>query len=127
LSVLIKQGQIFEEQKKAIENRIKVIENLRRNQVNPVMMLDMLVGAIDRTRYVWLSSLSQNNATFNMSGTGTSVEVLSDLVRNLESTGYFHNIILQRFQDARGNYTFSMTCEFAPPAPERADGERGAN
>jgi hypothetical protein len=51
-----------------------------------------------------------------MAGTGTSVNAIADFVSNLEGTGYFKNINLQNAQDSAGNYTFSMTCEFALPA-----------
>jgi Tfp pilus assembly protein PilN len=125
LDVVIKQDQIYESRKIALEKRIQVIEDLRKNQLSPVVVLDALDEAIDRTRYVWLSSLSQNNATISMAGTGTSVDTLSDFVANLKSTGYFRNINLARFDDARGNYTFSLTCEFSPPSLRAA--EKGAN
>ena len=106
------------------------VEDLRKNQLSPVVVLDALGDAIDQTRFVWLSSLSQNNAIFNMAGTGTSVDALTDLVANLKSTGYFHNINLARFEDAKGNYTFTLSCEFSPPAPrakETQANEKGAN
>jgi len=125
LDVIIKQNQIYETRKSSLEKRIQVIEDLKKNQLSPVVVLDALDEAIDRTRYVWLSSLSQNNATISMAGTGTSVDTLSDFVANLKSTGYFRNINLARFDDARGNYTFSLTCEFSPPSLHVA--EKGAN
>jgi type IV pilus assembly protein PilN len=116
LDAVIKQNQIYEGRKATLENRIAIIEGLRKNQVSPLLIMDMLGDAIDRTRYVWLSNLSQNNATVTMSGTATSVDALADLVRNMEQTGYFHNINPQRFEDSRGNFSFNMTFEFAPPA-----------
>ena len=125
LEAIIKEDQKYEARKVALENRIRVIEDLRKNQLSPVVVLDALGDAIDQTRYVWLSSLSQNNATFSMAGTGTSVDALTDLVANLKSTGYFHNINLARFEDAKGNYTFTMTCEFSPPAQRVV--EKGGN
>ena len=125
LDGIIKQTKIYETRKVALEKRIQVIEDLKKNQLSPVVVLDALDEAIDRTRYVWLSSLSQNNATISMAGTGTSVDTLSDFVGNLKSTGYFRNINLARFDDARGNYTFSLTCEFSPPSLRVA--EKGAN
>jgi Tfp pilus assembly protein PilN len=81
-----------------------------------VVSLDALSTAINRTEFVWLASLDQNNTIFSMSGTSTSVNALADLVSNLEATGFFRNINLVNAQDASGNYTFSMTCEFLPPA-----------
>jgi type IV pilus assembly protein PilN len=126
LDDVIKQDKIYEARKIALENRIRVIEDLRKNQLSPVVVLDALDEAVDRTRFVWLSTLSQSNATISMTGTGTSVDTLSDFVANLKSTGYFRNINLARFDDSRGNYTFSLTCEFSPPALQRTS-EKGAN
>ena len=126
LDEIIKQDKIYVTRKIALENRIRVIEDLRRNQLSPVVVLDALDEAIDRTRYVWLSSLTQSNATISMAGTGTSVDTLSEFVANLKSTGYFRNINLARFDDSRGNYTFSLTCEFSPPALQKTS-EKGAN
>jgi type IV pilus assembly protein PilN len=126
LDEIIKQDKIYEARKIALENRIRVIEDLRRNQLSPVVVLDALDEAIDRTRYVWLSSMTQSNATISMAGTGTSVDTLSEFVANLKSTGYFRNINLARFDDSRGNYTFSLTCEFSPPALQKTS-EKGAN
>ena len=116
LDAVIKQDQVYGARKAALENRIKIIEGLQRNQVSPVVSLDFLAQAIAQTNYVWLSSLDQNNAIFSMSGTGTSVNAIADFVTNLERTRYFHNINLVNAQDAQGNFTFTMSCEFAPPA-----------
>ena len=127
LEAVIEQDRIYESRKKDLENRITIIEGLKRNQVSPVVSLDVLGDAIDRTQYVWLSSLDQSNTTFSMSGIGTSVNALADFVSNLEATGYFHNINLTNAQDSAGNYAFSMTCEFAPPTQPAASASRGAN
>lgn len=125
LASVIKADQVYQDRKKALEVRIRIIEGLKRGQVSPVRSLDLLDDAIDRTKYVWLSNLDQNNAVFSMSGTGTSVNAIADFVSNLEATGYFRNINLQNAQDAAGNFTFSMTCEFAPPVVQAAP--KGAN
>ena len=128
LGAIIQQEKIYESRKAAFEKRIQIIEDLRKNQLSPVVMLDALGDAIDRTRYVWLSNLSQNNAQIPMAGTGTSVDALSDFLANLKSTGYFRDINLARFTDSSGNYTFSLTCEFSPPSLRAAEtAEKGAN
>ncbi|HLQ78493.1 MAG TPA: PilN domain-containing protein [Terriglobia bacterium] len=120
LAAIIKQDQIYEKRKKALEARISVIESLKKSQVSPVRSLDILDDAIDRTKYVWLTSLDQKETIFTMAGTGTSVNAIADFVSNLEATGYFKNVNLQNATDASGNYTFSMTCEFAlPEAPAK--------
>jgi len=117
LAVIIKQDQVYEARKKSLEARITVIDGLKRGQVSPVRSLDILDDAIDRTKYVWLNKLDQNNAVISMSGTGTSVDAIADFFTNLKATGYFRNINLQNAQDSAGNYIFNLTCEFALPAP----------
>src|SRR5215510_16151270 len=72
LDAIIKQDQIYEIRKKTLENRVKIIEGLQKNQVSPVVALDVLSRAIDKTQYIWLSQLDQNNAVLSMSGMGTS-------------------------------------------------------
>jgi type IV pilus assembly protein PilN len=118
LAAVIKQDRIYEARKKALQARINVIEGLRKGQVSPVRSLDILDDAIDKTKYVWLSSLDQNNAIMSMTGTGTSVNAIADFYTNLRATGYFRNINLQNAQDSAGNYVFSLTCEFALPVPQ---------
>jgi Tfp pilus assembly protein PilN len=121
LENVIKQDQIYEARKKAIENRVNVIEGLQKNQVSPVMALDVLSDAVNRTRYVWLSSLDQNNAVLTMSGLGTSLLAIADFYTNLQGTGYFRNIDVSNATDSAGNFTFVLKCEFAPPKPPAAD------
>jgi Tfp pilus assembly protein PilN len=115
LDAVIKQDQVYEARKKALENRVKIIESLQRNQVSPVVALDILSEAVDKTQYVWLSSLDQNNAIFSMNGIGTSLIAIADFYTNLQATGYFRNIDVTNAQDASGNFTFSLRCEFSPP------------
>jgi Tfp pilus assembly protein PilN len=115
LDAVIKQDQIFEARKKALENRVRVIEDLQNNQVSPIVALDVLSQAIDRTQYVWLNTLEQNNAVFTMSGLGTSLLAIADLYSNLQATGYFKNIDVSNAQDTSGNFTFALKCEFSPP------------
>ena len=117
LDAVIKQNQIYESRKKALEARIKIIEGLKRNQVNPILAMDMLSEAVVRTQFVWLSQLEQNNAVLSMTGVGTSLNAIADFYANLENTGYFHNLDLANATDAAGNFTFSLKCEFKAPAP----------
>ena len=88
LALIIKQDQIYEARKKALEARIAVIEGLKRGQVSPVRSLDILDDAIDKTQYVWLSSLDQNNAIISMTGTrNCSAKLKALMVRSKHSCG----------------------------------------
>ncbi len=115
LEASIKADEVYEARKKTLESRIRIIEGLQKNQLSPVLALDQLAEAVERTRYVWLSSLDQKDAIMNMSGTGTSLTAIADFYTNLGATGYFKNIDLGPAQENGGNYTFSLKCEFTPP------------
>jgi Tfp pilus assembly protein PilN len=112
---VIEQDAIYEERKEQLEARIAAIEELRRNRVSPVVSLDMLSQAVEQTRFVWINTLNQNNTTFNLRGTGTSLEAIESFITNLENTGYFTNISLVIGQLANPNYTFQLAMSFVPP------------
>src|SRR5262245_22126734 len=72
LEAVIKQDQIYEKRKKMLEARVQIIEGLLKNQLSPVLALDQLAEAVERTHFVWLSNLDQREAILNMNGTSTS-------------------------------------------------------
>jgi Tfp pilus assembly protein PilN len=129
LESVIKQDQVFQGRKKLLEDRVKAIEGLQRNQVSPVFALDQLAEAVEKTQYVWLSSLDQKDAVMNMSGIGTSLSAIADFYSNLNATGYFKNIDLGPSQESAGNFSFSLRCEFSPPRnlPSTAPRAAGGN
>lgn len=126
LEKVIKADQIYEGRKKALENRVKIIEGLQKNQVSPVLALDQLAEAVNRTDYVWLANLDQKDAVLNMTGTGTSMSAIADFYSNLGATGYFKNLDLgPTAETGAGFWSFSIKCEFSPPrnpAPAPARG-----
>jgi Tfp pilus assembly protein PilN len=128
LEAVIKQNQIYESRKAELALRIKVIDDLKNSQLSPVVMLDQLASAIDRTRFVWLTNFSQVNQKITMNGNANSLEALTQFYSNLDNSGYFHNLDLSKFDDAKGNYTFSLNAEFAPPTPPKpaAEPKKGA-
>jgi Tfp pilus assembly protein PilN len=118
LEAVIKENQIYEARKAALESRIKVIEGLRNNQVSPVVMLDRLAEVIDNTRFVWLSSFTQTNNSVTMAGTATSLDALAAFVGNMQVTGNFQNIEVRNFEN-KGNVSFNLTGDYAPPPPPK--------
>jgi Tfp pilus assembly protein PilN len=127
LKDVLKLDAVYEARKAELEKRIKTIDDLKNSQVSPVVMLDRLVDSVDRTKFVWLSAFTQNNSTISMVGVASNLEALAGFYANLQDTGYFHNINLNKFEDSRaGNVAFNLTSEFAPPVvPKPA--EKGAN
>ena len=121
LEAVIKQDQIYEARKKTLESRVRIIEGLQKNQVSPVLALDQLAEAVERTQFVWLSSLDQKEAVLSMNGVGTSLTAIADFYTNLNATGYFKNVDIGPSQEAAGGFTFSLRAEFAPPRSRSAN------
>ena len=85
-SVLV-QVQKFEAQRAQLQQRVTLIEQLRRGQSSPVHVVDEIAKALpDRT---WLVELVQKGNDVTMSGMTTSNMGVSDFVANLETSGWF--------------------------------------
>lgn len=90
LHSVIQQVQQFEQRRAQLQQRVALIEELRRSQKGPVHMLDQISRALPEM--LWLTGLKQQEAEPNevlIEGRSTSLTGLSDYVANLEASGYF--------------------------------------
>jgi type IV pilus assembly protein PilN len=79
--------QKFEARKAQLQQRVTLIEQLRRGQNGPVHALDEISKTLpDR---LWLTELSQKGDEFTLHGMTTSQLTLSDFVANLSSSAWF--------------------------------------
>jgi type IV pilus assembly protein PilN len=138
LRSVLTQVQKFETRKAQLQQRVTLIEQLRRGQSGPVHVLDSLSRSLPER--VWLTDLKQAAAEFTISGFSTSMTALSDFVGNLETTQWFKRpveIIDSQVQDdpKTGELVkFSIKATFndpnAPAAPAASmpakPGGRGA-
>ena len=132
LRSVLAQVQKFETRKAVLQQRVTLIEQLRRGQSAPVHMLDEISKAIpDR---LWLVSLGQRDKDFTIEGRTTSLTALSDYVANLEASGWFKKPVdildSQVDQTAQGDlvrFTIRATSEDPEaPAPLPPAAGRGA-
>src|ERR1051326_1913535 len=87
LRAVLSQVKKFEARKAQLQQRITLIEQLRRGQTAPVHVLDEVSKAVpDR---LWLIAMSQHGADFTIEGRTTQLTSLSDFVANLESSSWF--------------------------------------
>jgi type IV pilus assembly protein PilN len=90
LHSIIEQVQQFEQRRAQLQQRVALIEDLRKNQAGPVHMLDQISRALPSM--LWLTGVKQTPADPNevlIDGRATSLTSLSDFVANLEASGYF--------------------------------------
>jgi len=84
---VLEQVRKFESQRALLQQRVTLIEQLRKGQYAPVHLLDEISKSLpDR---LWLSELKQTGGDFAISGVTDSLTAVSDFVANLESTKWF--------------------------------------
>ena len=83
--------QQFEQRKAQLQQRVLLIEQLRKGQTGPVHMLDQISRALPPM--LWLTELKQGANDVTIDGRCTTLTGISDFVANLEATGYFKRSI----------------------------------
>jgi type IV pilus assembly protein PilN len=93
LHSVILQVQQFEQQKARLQQRVVLIEQLRKGQTGPVHMLDQISRALPQM--LWLTELKQapTGTDVVIDGKCTTLTGLSEFVSNLEASGYFKRSI----------------------------------
>lgn len=89
LRSIITQVQQFEQRKAQLQQRVALIEELRKDQTGPVHMLDQISRSLPPM--LWLTQIKQTGTASEVliEGRCTTLTSLSDFVANLEATGYF--------------------------------------
>ncbi len=88
LQSVLRQVEEFEARKKQLQDRVLLIERLRKGQTAPVYLLEHISRSLpDR---LWLTEMVQSNGySVEMQGESSTLTSLADFLGNLENTGYF--------------------------------------
>lgn len=87
LAEILKQVQEFDARKQQLEQRVALIDELRKGQNAPVHMIDQISRALpDMT---WLTGIRQDGYNLTIQGRCLTLTSLSDFVGNLEASRYF--------------------------------------
>ena len=87
LRSVLAQVQKFEASKAQLQQRVTLIEQLRRGQSGPVHILDEISKAVPER--LWLTDMTQKGDDIVLAGMTTSLTGLSDFVANLEGSTWF--------------------------------------
>lgn len=119
----------FEAQTTLLQQRVALIEQLRKGQRSPVTLLDQVSRQLpDR---LWLTALNQVGAEVTLQGQTTTLTALSDLIGNLESSGVFSrpveiiNTQVEAAGTQQGLMTFSVKATFPMGAIETSADAKG--
>ena len=128
LRSVLAQVQKFETRKAQLQQRVTLIEQLRKGQAAPVHVLDKISRSLPER--LWLTDIKQAGAEFTIVGMSTSMTALSDFIANLEGTRWFKRpveIIDSQVQSNDKNSSselvkFSIKATFSDPdAPPPAE------
>ncbi|OGW59220.1 MAG: hypothetical protein A3D21_08520 [Nitrospirae bacterium RIFCSPHIGHO2_02_FULL_42_12] len=101
----------FEKDKKIYEDKIEIIQNLKKNQEGPVHMLDEISHRLPER--VWLVSIKETGGNINIIGSGMTNDAIVKYVNNLKATNIFKNVQLiesrQVIDSGVPIYSFSLT------------------
>jgi type IV pilus assembly protein PilN len=84
---LIQQVQQFDQRKAQLEQRVGLIEELRKGQSAPVRLIDQISQSLPEG--LWLTTLRQDGGAVTLDGRCITLTALSDFVANLSASGYF--------------------------------------
>ena len=124
---IIQNVQQFEQQKAQLQQRVVLIEQLRKGQTGPVHMLDQISRALPPL--LWLTDLKQTDDSVVIDGRCMAVTGLTDFVSNLEASGYFKrsiDILSSQTEVLAGSPSelikFSVKAQFQQPADKKQGG-----
>jgi type IV pilus assembly protein PilN len=87
LQNVIQQVQQFEARRAQLQQRVSLIEELRKGQTGPVHLLDHVSRALPDS--MWLTDMRQADSEVNIDGQCTTLTALSDFVSGLEASNLF--------------------------------------
>lgn len=87
LQSVIQQVAQFEARRAQLQQRVTLIEELRKGQTGPVHLLDQISQALPES--MWLTDLRQVGSEITIEGRCTSLNALSDFVSGLETSNLF--------------------------------------
>jgi type IV pilus assembly protein PilN len=87
LAEVLKQVADFEAQRAQLQERVQLIDELRKGQSAPVHMIDQISRSLPEM--TWLTNVKQEGYDVTIEGRCLSLTALSDFVANLEASRYF--------------------------------------
>jgi Tfp pilus assembly protein PilN len=87
LGEVLRQVSDFEGQRTQLQQRVALIDELRRGQNAPVHMIDQISRSLPEM--TWLVAVRQEGYDITIEGRSTTLSSLSDFVGNLEAKRYF--------------------------------------
>lgn len=112
LDKIIGEVNEFTSKKKELEDKLQIIEQLKKGKTGPVRALDDLATEIPNR--VWLTKLDEKGGSMTLEGMAIDHEDVSAFMKALQKSKYFSNIVLSYSKEKRDQsnrlYDFKITC-----------------
>jgi type IV pilus assembly protein PilN len=108
----VKKVQDFEQKKKLLEDKNRIIDQLEQSRMGPVKVLDHVSQSIEPLK-IWLTKLGVSSDTVELEGKALTNDDVVEFANNLRRTDYFASINLQESKATVENkinvYQFRLT------------------
>ncbi len=100
--------------KKDLEDKLKVLDTLKKKRVGPVKVMDALAQLMPQ--HVWITSMDEKGGSVQIQGLGMTNDDVAELMRELKKSQLFSNIVLKKVSalSVQGPVTqivqFEITC-----------------
>src|SRR6266850_1163845 len=99
----------IKEDKKALEDKLKILDTLKKGRTGPVKVLDELASVVPQK--VWIVEFSEQNGGVSITGQAVNYEDLSTFSKKLKASTHFTNITIKGArQRADGTVDWVITC-----------------
>jgi type IV pilus assembly protein PilN len=99
----------IKEDKKALEDKLKILDTLKKGRTGPVRVMDDLATIIPTK--VWVKDYTEAGGSVTMSGQASTYEDLSAFSKKLKESKHFSNVNIKNArQAADGTVDWNITC-----------------
>jgi len=96
-------------EKKALEDKLKILENLKKGRTGPVKVMDELSSLMPAR--VWLTDYQEGGGAVVMHGNAVTYEDLSAFSKKLKTSRHFSEVVIRHAaQKADGIVDWDITC-----------------
>ncbi len=81
-------------EKKALEDKLKVLDTLKKRRAGPVKVMDALATLVPA--HVWLTDVADHGGNWEMKGMGMTNDDVAEFMREMKKSPYFKNIVLKK-------------------------------